>query len=297
LVIGLFTVNTSHAETLVQIQSLPGFINYTDFKLSCTSNGGSAQFYSKKDGSSYVAFGPSINLSTTPCQVNVTGSQFGSEGKFFFKVVIDGSLESETATTLDTTPTGNVSDFGKERIGGGTGYRLHWKNPGESDYQRVFIYRGTVAGFESDGNKIAEAGGSPGDTMTYDDGSLDPTKEYYYYIRALDKANNSSGLVGDTSTTTVVSPASGTSGASGSVTRLPQEQGSGSVLGTESTPTAESESDKSNLDGGIVDQINQFASGTPEPLKWILTHKKISLGILIILGLIAFNFYRSSKRN
>src|SRR4030042_344185 len=206
LIIGLFVTFTmaapAFASTIVQIQGLPGYINYTDFKLSCTTNGSTAQFYSKKDGGTYTSFGSSINLTTNPCQVQVNNGQFGSEGKFWFMVAVDGET-TETAlnqksTTLDTTATGNVSEFGKSRTGGGTVYHLHWKNPFESDYQRVFIYRGVEAGFEADGNhKIAEAGGAPGDTMTWDDGSLDTTKEYSYYIRALDKAGNSSGVVGD----------------------------------------------------------------------------------------------------
>jgi len=46
----------------------------------------------------------------------------------------------------------------------------------------------------------------------------------------------------------------------------------------------------------FIYQINQFANQSPEPLRWILIHKKISLGITIILGLLAYNFYRYSKK-
>lgn len=285
---------------IVQIQQLPGFINYTDFKLSCTSNGSSAQFYSKKDGGSYQAFGSAINLATDPCQVQVTGTQFGSEGKFYFKVIVDG-VPSETGTTLDTTGPSNVSDFSKERMNGDTTYKIHWKNPPESDYAKVFIYRGTEPGFEADdGHKVAELGGSPSDTMSWDNNGLDPTKQYYYYIRALDKANNSSGLTGDSSTTTVyATPTPGTgSGTSGTVTSLPKEQGTGgSVLGTEATPSTESTMMEETPKAGVVEQINNYASQTNGPQKWILTHKKISLGILVILGLLGFYYYKSTKRN
>jgi hypothetical protein len=283
------------AAPIVQIQTLPGYINYTDFKLSCTSNGTSAQFYSKKDGESYSAFGPSIDLSVTPCQVNVTGSQFGSQGKYWFQVVVDDTA-SETSTTLDTSGPGNVSEFGKDRTGGGTVYHIHWKNPSESDYQRVFIYRGTEAGFEADGNKVAEAGGGPGDTMSYDDGSLDPTKEYYYYIRALDHANNTSGLIGDSSTTTVYTTPTPGSGTSGRVVSFPQGQGSGSVLGTEASPTPDAVSTELPQ-GGVVYQINQYANQTSGIVKWIMTHKKISLGVAALLALLGYGFYRYSKRS
>lgn len=275
------------AAPLVYIQTLPGYISYVDFKLSCTSNGNTAQFYSRKDGGSWTAFGPLINLATDPCQVQVSNAQFGSEGLFHFEVVISGGEASaETSTTLDTTPPGGISDFGKSRTGGGSTYHLTWKNPSDSDYQRVFIYRGTEPGFESDGNKIAEAGGAPGDNMSYDDGSLDPGKEYYYYFRALDHANNASGLSGDSTTTTVYTTPTPGTGTTGRVTVLPKEQGTGgSVLGTEASPTPEATIQPK---GSAVDQINQFAAQTPEPFKWILTHKKISIGILIILGLLVY---------
>jgi len=289
LVIGVLIARPAYATVvpIVQIQSLPGYINYTDFKLSCTSNGNTAQFYSKKDGGSYTAFGPSIDLTITPCLVQVNGSQFGSEGKFWFEVIVDG-VPSETSTTLDTTAPGNVSNFGKDRIGGGTVYHIYWKNPLDSDYQRVFIYRGTEAGFEADSNhKIAEAGGSPGDTLTWDDG-VDPTKEYYYYVRALDKAGNSSGLVGDTSTTTVVStpkPGISGTGGTGKVTQLPKEGGTGTILGIEASPSISPEA------------ITGSVSTNPGLLKWILTHKKISLGVVIVLGLLGYAFYRRSKKS
>lgn len=39
----------------------------------------------------------------------------------------------------------------------------------------------------------------------------------------------------------------------------------------------------------------QFASQSPEPLRWILNHKKISLGIVIIAGLLIYSFYKNSR--
>lgn len=303
LIVALLIVNcllliapkTVSAATIVQIQSLPGYINYTDFKLSCTTDGGTAQFYSKKDGGSYTPFGPSITLSTsTPCQVQVTGAQFGSEGKFWFEVIVDGGPASninnnETSTTLDTTAPGAPSDFGKARSNGDTTYTITWKNPSDTDFVKVFIYRSTTTGFNADNsNKVAEIGGNPGDTQTWTDNGLDPTKQYYYYARAIDHANNGSGLVGDSSTTTVTStPKPGTAGAGttgGAVTQLPKEQATGgSVLGTEASPTASPE---------VTGAINT----NPGLLKWILGHKKISLGVALVLGLLGYGLYTLSKR-
>ena len=290
LVISLFAVSPAYAAPIVQIQTLPDYINHTDFKLSCTSNGSTAQFYSRKDSGSYTAFGPAINLAADQCQVQVNGGQFGSEGKFWFEVIVDG-VPSETSTTLDTSAPGNVGEFSKERLGGGTVYRIHWKNPPESDYQRVFIYRGLEEGFESDGKKIAEAGGNPGDTMTWDDGGLDPTKEYYYYVRAVDRANNASGLIGDQGASSTVT-ASGSP--AGRVTTLPNENGTtgtGSILGAETNQDASSPS--ASPETLSEDSVNT----SPGVLKWILTHKKISGGIALILLAIAYRLYRAGKKN
>lgn len=290
-IFGLVFAAPAFAASVVQIQSLPGYINYTDFKLSCTTNGGSAQFYSKKDGGSYTAFGPAIDLTVNPCQVQVTGTQFGSEGKFWFEVIVDGT-PSETSTTLDTTAPGGVSDFGKERMNAGTTYHVHWKNPLDTDFVKVFIYRGTEAGFSADdSHKVAEVGGNPGDTQSWDNGSLDPTKEYFYVIRALDHAGNSSGLVGDqgptTTVTTNATPKPGISG-NGQVTVLPNESGTGSVLGTAVSP-----SPKATL-APTEAQTPQTSTGGL--LNWILGHKKTSLGVLIALLLGGYGLYYFQKR-
>ncbi len=280
-------VSSAHAATIVQIQTLPGYINYTDFKLSCTSNGTNAQFYSKKDGGSYVAFGPAINLTVNQCLVQVNGYQFGSEGKFWFEVIVDG-VSSETAVTLDTTAPGSVSDFGKDRMAGGTTYKIHWKNPLDSDYTKVIIYRGTVAGFNADdSHRLVEAGGNPGDTMTWDDNGLDPTVEYYYNIRAIDHAGNSSGLVGDTGATVQVLGAS-SAPVSGKVTVLPKEKGTGSVLGTKVTPTPSATA--SPIATGVSATATSSGFGN-----WISTHKLISFGVVLVLIVIGYLLFRKKS--
>lgn len=285
-VTGLFVlVNAVKAAPVVYIQSLPGYINYTDFKLSCTSNGNTAQFYSKKDGGSYTAFGPSIDLAANPCLVQVNGSQFGSEGKFWFEVVVDG-ISSETSVTLDTTAPSAVSDFGKDRTNGGTTYHIHWKNPSDTDYSKVFIYRGTEAGFEADdSHKIADAGGNPSDTMSWDDNGLDQNQNYFYMIRALDKAGNSSSLVGDAgiTTNTQVLGASAAPVAK-KVTILPKEKATGSVLGTVASPVA-----------SATPEITQPINTNPGAIKWILTHKKISGVVVLVLLAAAYGIYHFKK--
>lgn len=49
---------------------------------------------------------------------------------------------------------------------------------------------------------------------------------------------------------------------------------------------------------GFLDKIDQFAEQSPEPVRWILTHKKITLGAAAIIGFIIynFNFYKRSNK-
>jgi hypothetical protein len=283
---GLFLmVQPVKASPVVYIQSLPGYINYTDFKLSCTTNGSVAQFFSKKDGGSYTAFGSSIDLNASPCTVQVTGLQFGSEGKFWFKVDVDG-VESETSVTLDTTGIGGVFDFGKERSNGNTTYKVHWRNPLDSDYKKVFIYRGTEAGFDAnDSHKVSEASGNPGDTMSWEDNGLDATKEYFYVIRAIDRAGNASGLVGDAGATTQVLGA--TASPNAKVTVLPKEKAKGSILGTEVVTTTASAS---------PEVVTQAVNTNPGILKWILTHKVMAGEVALVLLLAAFSLFRYKNK-
>jgi len=282
-ILALFLFATPVKAANVSITQLPGYINYTDFKLSCSAlNGTTAQFYSKKDGGSYTSFGSSINLTTSPCQVQVTGSQFGSEGKFWFKVSTDVG-ESETSTTLDTTGPSAVSDYGKERMNGNTMYKIHWKNPLDSDYVKVFIYRGEAGGFEADNShKVAEMGGNPGDTMSWDDGGLDPNKEYFYAIRAIDHANNSSSLTGDVTTTTTTTTTGGSvAGAStgaGGVTTLPVEEGQ--VLGDEEATSAPEAASTEN----IIDQLKEGLT----PIQKV----GAGVGVLVLLVLAYLLFFR-----
>ncbi len=46
----------------------------------------------------------------------------------------------------------------------------------------------------------------------------------------------------------------------------------------------------------VVNKINEFAATTPQPFRWILTHKKITIGILF-LGAAAYLFLRGKSRN
>jgi hypothetical protein len=309
LIAGLMFVGPVYALTnQVQIQELPAYVNTNNFKLSCSaitnaltdSNLGTttmAQFYVTPSGGSETSFGSAIDLSVNACQVQVTDSQIGGETSYTFTVKLDTGESSSTTTIYDHSGPGTVSGYYKEGLG--DGFKLHWTNPSDSDFSKVIIYRGESVDFTADSSHevvtLPSGGGSP---MTYEDHfSIDTSKTYFYDLRAVDKAGNSGNLVGDGQVTTVVTtPTPQAGGRSGSVTQLPIGVSSGSVLGTESSPTPEAEG-LQTPQGGVVNQINQFAKNTPQPLRWILTHKKISLGVAALLMLLGYTLYRRSKKN
>lgn len=275
---------------VLSIQKLPSYINTDTFKLSCTSNGETAQFYISKDGGADVAFGPSINLSAEPCQVQVTGSQMNSETTYKFTVKLNTGESDSTTTIFDKSGPDPISGFSKDGLS--DGFRLHYHTPTNDDFSRVIIYRGDVQGFEADSShEIATVTSSRDSDMTYED-HYGSTENRYYLIRAIDKAGNSSGLAGDGGATTITETVT-TSPISGAVTIVPPI-GEGSILGEEATPTSTSEEMTSG--GALVQKINAFASTQPSFIKWILTHKKITLGLITIAGLLVWRLRQWKKK-
>ncbi len=276
----------------VSIQKLNSYINSNNFKLSCSALGGtSAQFSVSKNGGSFTDFGGVIDLTTTACLVQVSASEINDETSYVFKATLNSGQTDQTATTYDISATSPVAGYSKERIDDGT-YKLKWTNPGNADFDKVIIYRGEAAGFSADdGHEIARVGGSPNSDMSYnDDFPPDANKNYFYAIRAIDHAGNSSSLAGDAGATTTsqgILEAS-TDSTGNNVTSLPAEKGTGSVLGgkTTASPTPEA-----------VVSTPEPASASSGPLNWILTHKKISLGVAGALLLGAYLLYYFRKQN
>jgi hypothetical protein len=290
LIAGLMLIGfaTPVRANFLAIQSLPGYINSNDFILSCTSDATSVNFYVSKNGGAATLFA-TVNPKTSPCEAHVTGTQVNDQTDYKF-IVSDGTYTKSTTTIYDTSGPSPVSDYHKDGLS--DGYNLHWTNPSDGDFSRVIIYRGDTLDFSADSShEIATVPGGGGSPMTYADHN---GPNWYYDIRAVDKAGNSSSLVGDATgitTTIVTTPTPGAS--SSEVIILPKEAGQGSVLGTEETP---SPTPAATIQPGVVGGINQFAQTTPEPFKWILTHKKISLGILIVLAAAGYGAYYFTRK-
>ena len=292
LVLGLLMlfviIVPAKAASVLTIQTLPSYINIREFKLSCTTDASSVSFsVSKNDGSptTFATVG-------SPCLVQVTGSQITEEAKYTFTVT-DGSLSSSTTTIFDNSGPSAVSGYFKDGLN--DGFRLHYHTPSDSDFDKVIIYRGDEASFSADSShEIATINSSPNSDMTYEDHfGMVAGKTYYYYIRALDHAGNSSPLTGDGGVTTVITPTPGTVLSGTNVIILPRQEGTGSVLGTEATtsPTPESTGEPT-----LVERVTNLGNDSPTPIKWILTHKKISIGVLLVLAAFAYIVLRMLKK-
>ncbi len=281
----------------VSITNLPDYINTNNFKLSYSAisddpSSITAQFYFKKEGGSYISFGPVFNGASG--QVEVTSSQVSEQARYYFKVVINsGSAFDETDTVYDTTPPGPVSDYWKEEMGGGSMYKIHWKNPGDSDFSKVAIYRGEELDFPADGaHKVGEVGGAPNAEMVWENFGLDSNKTYYYVLRAIDKADNSSGLVGDREVkyeTVIATPTPGAGGESR--VALPEE---------------EKEEVKEEVKGEVLpestEQLEGLLSPTPKPLnligkavKFAKDRTKITVGIISVILLASYFAYKKLR--
>jgi len=289
LIIALFvfvlmlSVNSVKAGVLIvnlSITGLPAYITTNSFKLSYSCLGcTSVQFYVSKNGGVWNSFGSAMTDASG--QVQVTSSQVDEQVAYAFKVVDASGTEAKTETFYDISGPSPVSNYYKDQISGG--YKLHWRNPSDSDFAKVIIYRGDTSDFSADGShSIAEVAGGANSDMTYDEHSPDPNKTYYYAIRALDKAGNSSSLVGDAGTVAGVSTTATTS-PSGKVQVLPgEEEQAGEVLPAET----EAPQVTAQPSQGVVQGVAQFAKN----------RTKLTVLILAGLGLVGYLLYRKLRK-
>ena len=275
--------------------SEPGeYVNYNVFNLSYsalsdTPEAITAQFFFRKESGSYAAFGPVFSGASG--QVSVGSDQVNDQTKYFFKVEINGgSATDETSLIYDSGGPGSVQNYWKEKVAPGL-YRLHWKNPSDSDSERVFIYRSDQTSFEADGShKVGEVGGTPNLEMTWDNSTPDSNKDYYYALRVVDKAGNASGLVTDAPGTVSASGVLGTSTDSPNtdapVTQLPKEE----VLAGVSDVTPTETPLPTKFENAVNEVTKALENGDGKGGIIIAI-----IGVLLVAS--SLLYYRRSKRN
>jgi hypothetical protein len=312
LLLGVFAVflfaGSSFAATSVRLQQPHSPTNQDTFKitfvaLDTNNNSLSVQCFKKgpSDGD-FVAFNSPIVISnggnTDVCQVN-SGIVI-SNGTYQFMV---------KATGVDTTATSNTVSVDFNNSTPGTPVNYNKTKPESCSYKisfrtandegktvKVVLYRSSETSFSLDsGHQVNTLSiGSDTDGSMTDNISPNCSTEYFYVIRAFDAFGNGSGVVGDANvTTTTVNPTGvqqqgqGAIPAGGSILGAGTGSGNKEVLGTESADKDELDASKEVLGGQ-----NPVTNAT----NWVLSHKKISLLVLIIVGLIAYYLFRRYKK-
>lgn len=231
-------------EPKISITKLPGDMNNSDVKISysaLTSDPASiqVQFSIQKGGDPFTNFGPVLTGASG--QVDLNG-QMGESGKVYtVKAIIIGTEASDTtSTSFDQTNPSAPTEYSKERTSS-TSYKISWKNSDSSDFSKTYVYRSKEANFTADNaHKIVEVGGGPSDTQTWNDSGLEADVNYYYALRTVDKAKNSSSLVYDGESVVVPGVLGASTVNTGVTTKkisLPKEDGQ--VLSATTTPTPE----------------------------------------------------------
>lgn len=263
----------------------------------------SVQCYKKgpSDGG-FIAFGSVINLSnggnTDNCQVNSGVINEGNGTYSFHAVVTTGSTtptSSDVSVDFNNSAPGTPVNYNKTKPDNCT-YKISFRTANDSGKTiKVVLYRSSNTSFNLDsGTQVNSLGiGSDTDGSMTDNVSPNCSTEYFYVIRAFDSYGNSSGTVGDSNTvvTTVNPTTTQTQGA------IPVGgTGGGSVLGTEKQPQKEVLGSESAKPTTVQEKSTLRQNPVSNLTNWILTHKKISLLVLVLFGAIAYYLYRRYKK-
>jgi hypothetical protein len=188
------------------------------------------------------------------------------------------------------SPPSAPTEYSKERINPTT-YKLSWENPFDEDYEKVYVYRSKETSFTAEtGTRIGEVGGAKNEKMTYNDGSAEPNVEYFYALRAVDRAGNASGVVTDAPGSVTAGSVAGASDGLGTggplseteVRLLPQEG-----------EDEESETEEGDLDGGISSETGEVKGDVTSSL---INNKYFQVGAGVLgLVLIGIFFLKRKK--
>lgn len=291
----LMSPGVTQAAVQVSISDLPERINKYDFKIYYTvldtreTPSYSVSGWMRKEGASWKQF--DVTKTEPSGYFQAKGEYFEGEGKYYFKVIGNGVESGVEEVVIDFTSPGEPREYKKERVST-VSYRLSWRNPVDSDFEKVLVYRSEVRDFTADSSTlVGQRGGSPDQEMDFVDCCLASDKEYFYAIRAIDKAGNASGLVGDGGSTVLVEitpTPSETELTAETVKLLPKEEAKGEILGKE---TKEEESVKEEATketsekGSVLGVLKETASKN----KFLIIGGII---VLVIGGLGYFFFYK-----
>lgn len=280
---------------MIYLNSLPSYKNSTNFSVSYTAIetdqlAVKVNLFIQKEGKDWRQT-KAKDMTGYAGEFQIEGGDiYDNEGRYNFKAIAESggrTLESNIVfTTLDMSPPSAPTEYGKERVNPTT-YKLTWKNPYDSDFEKVYVYRSKEKSFTADsGTRIGEVGGAKDEKITFNDGAVpEPNIDYYYALRALDHAGNASGVVTDAPGTIVNQVLGTTSGQSsgtggkGEVVLLPKEE--------EITDLTENEGE---LGGAGATEGDVKGENTPKSRSLYIFG---GLGLLLIIG--AFFKFRKSQ--
>lgn len=317
ILLGVFAVflfaGTSFAATSVRLQQPASQTNQDTFNITFvaldTNPDQAVTVQCEKKGpgdADFVNFGSPINLSnggnTDVCQVN-SGIVNQNDFTYQFRTTANGSSSNVQSNVVNVkfnnqTP-GTPVNYNKTKPDNCT-YKIEFRTANDSGKTvKVVLYRSTETSFSADsGHQVNSVNiGSETDGSMTDNVSPNCSTEYFYVIRAFDIYGNGSGVVGDSSVTiTNISGATTTTGTN-EQGAIVLGQGQGQVLGEE-TKTEEVKGDATK--SGETKDVTPISTISDNPVasmaNWILTHKKISLLVLLIIGLISYYLYRRYKK-
>jgi hypothetical protein len=312
ILLGVFAVflfaGTSFAATSIRLQQPGTPTNQDTFNITFValdtspSQPVSVQCYKKgpTDGG-FSAFGSVINLSnggnTDNCQVN-SGVMNQGNGTYQFYAAVTAGSTTPTSSTVsvdfnNSTP-GTPTNYNKTKPDDCT-YKISFRSANDSGKTvKVVLYRSSDTNFSVDSSHQVNTLSISSDTDGSMTNNVSPNcgTEYFYVIRAFDVYGNGSGVVGDSNvTTTTVNPTTTTTPAGQGAIPV-GGTGGGQVLG-EGTKAAEKAvlgTESAKPSPSAAAKVSQ--NPVTQSANWVFTHKKISLLVLVVLGVIAFYLYR-----
>lgn len=221
-----------------------------------------------------------------------TSGVFNAEGSYGFKVIAHaGSYTAEDSTSVSyyVGGPGTPTNYNKNQTSS-CQYKISFHTANDSGRtSKVEIYRSDSLSFTADsGTRVGEVGIGSDQDGSFTNDVPDCGKTYYFAIRAFDASGNGSGVIGDSTTTTIYtspSPATGALVVSGGT-----GVGGGQVLGEEASP------EPSSTPSGQVEGATAAPTSQKGPLGGLLSLKNIllAIGVLLVLAL-AYYTYRQTR--
>lgn len=305
LILFFVFTGSAFAATSIRLQQPTTQTGQNDFYLTFvalnTDNSAiSVQCQKKGPGDvDFVNFDSPITLSaggnTDKCHVN--SSQVNQSGyTYSFRALANGTPSNVVGINYNSDAPGAPESYSKSKPDNCT-YRISFHTASDNGKTvEVVLYRSTDQSFTlGDGTKVSSMNiGS--NTDGHFDNNITPNCDtnYYYAIRAFSTYGVASGAVGDSGNQTVTTNA----------TLTPTQQGpipvGQQVLGTETGTKKEvlGEATKS-AKPTVTPSSSVLAGKNPISISanWVLGHKKISAGILILILIGGYLFYRWYKKS